>query len=254
MKNLLIITTAIILAISCRKTSEIDDFSDSLEVQEKNMSLITKFTGTGCAPCGSSGYTKFESFKEEYKGKATFLAFRSGVSMPNYYQAKSALTDEFGLRTSTPSFSYNYIQDDSKEIMKHVNSDVIVNSNYNLSISGDILNLETTTKFFQTVNGEYLILPYVVVNGIVGYQKNHPDSPNTKLDKNVAGVANPKTFSTKQYLGYTIGNGKIAKGYTINLDFEYRINSSWDKDKIEVVLVILKKENNKYVFVNSFSK
>lgn len=245
---------AIVLASSCRKTSEIENFSDTMDVQEKNMSLITKFTGTGCAPCGSSGYTKFEAFKDQYKGKATFLAFRSGVSMPNYYQAKKALSDEFGLRTSTPSFSYNYIQDDSKQIMTHVNSEVIANSNYDLSVSGDVLNLETTTKFFKTVNGEYMVLPYVVVNGIVGYQKNHPDSPSTKLDKNVAGVANPTTFSSKEYLGYTVGKGKIAKGYTVNLDFEYQINPSWDKDKIEVVMVILKKENGKYSFVNSFTK
>ena len=245
---------ATVFVMSCRKSPEVLNETKTLDVEEQNMSLITKFTGTGCSPCGSSGYTKFEGFKEQYKGKATFLAFRSGVSMPNYYQAKTAIADEFALRTSTPSFSYNYIQDDSKQVMNHIDAPVIANSNYNLSISGDMLNLKTTTKFFKNVSGDYFILPYVVVNGIVGYQNNHPDSPNTKLDKNVAGIAHPTTFIQLEYLGYTIGAGKILKGYTANLDFEYKVDPSWDKDKIEVVLVLLKRENGKYTFVNSFTK
>ena len=254
MKELLIMAAATVFVMSCRKSNELVKETDTLEVQEKNMSLITKFTGTGCSPCGSSGYTKFENFKEEYKGKATFLAFRSGVSMPDYFQAKKAISEQFGLRTSTPSFSYNFVQDNSTKIKDHNNSSVVANSNYKLSISGDNLNLKTTTQFFQNASGEFYLLPYIVVNGIVGYQNNHPDSPNTKLDQNVAGIAKPTSVSELNYLGYLIGTGNVLKGYKVNLDFDFKINPSWDQDNIEIVLVVLKKEHCTYSFVNSFSK
>jgi len=247
-------SAAIFLAVSCKKSTEIDSFSDTLDVEKKNMSLVIKFTGTGCAPCGSSGYTKFENFKDQYKGSASFLAFRSGVGMPNFRDARTALVDEFGFRTSTPSFSYNLVQDDSKEINVHLNNEVIANSNYTYSVTDDMLNLQTTTKFFKSTTGEYYVIPYVLVDGIIGYQNNHPDSPNTLLSRNVAGVANPTTYIQKKYLGYRLGGNQFNKGYTVNLDFEYQVNPGWDKDQVKVVLVILKKENGDYSFVNSFSK
>lgn len=254
MKKIILLFSVLTLGSACRKTAEVTELTEVIEVEEKNMSVITKMTSTGCKPCGGYGINKFKSLKEDYKGKATFLALRSGVGMADVGPLKLSLKNEFDLKTSTPTFSTNFIQGNYDAVNEHFLAKVVANSNYKMSVNGNLLSLETTTEFFSDSQGDFYLIPYVVVDGILSYQSGHPDSPNAELNTNVAGVAVPGTSFTKEYLGYLVAHGNVKRGYKVNLDFNFQVDPSWDKEKISIVLVILNKHKDSYQFVNSYAK
>jgi hypothetical protein len=250
MKKISLLTIIFFIFFSCKKQSKMIE-TPTLDVEEKNMGVVAKRTSVTCAGCGNYGFTKFAQKEIKYGGNAVYMAWKYGLTQKGS-DLFWAVGPKFNLGTTTPTFFYNFSEGES--ITAHVNSPVIVNSNYDFSVSGSTINLKTTTKFFQDANGEFLLAPYLIIDGIIHNQNGHPDGINTVHHKFVADIAKPITTNKEKNFGYKIASGRTKANLMVNLDFETTKDSSWNINQISFGLILYKKQNDSLIFVNAFTK
>ncbi len=256
MKNIILVAFVTLAVASCRKTSKMEESDNTLEVTETNMAVVGKRTATWCGPCGSSGFPRFESLKEQYKGDAVFMAWKDAFTTTEGSTLFDEVGPKFNLGNSVPTFFYNFIPNaDDSVITKHLEADYVeANSNYEMEVSGQSVKLNTTTKFFANVEGTYYLAPYMIVDNIVGYQNGHPDGNNTVHHNYVARIAKPTTVSSVENFGYQLTTNGAERGFTINLEFTAKKEVSWNAKDISFGLVIYKQEPWGLQFVNAFTK
>lgn len=261
-KIILTLTLIAIAFSSCKKEVSNLEESSFLEVEEKNMGVVAKRTATWCGPCGGWGFEYFDQLKLQYQDKAVFMAFKTALDLPltygdTYY---SRVKDIFDIEGGTPKFFYNfdtihgYNYSGENSVVQHVNSEVIVNSSYDFKLSSDKIHLKTTTKFFQSVEGDYVISPFLIIDNQEGYQAGNDDGENTVHPSYVANLAHPINTEDVENWAYKVASGKVDKGYRINLEFEVNRDETWTEDDISFALILYKREGNKYKFVNAFTK
>lgn len=158
--------------ISCKKETSEKPATATLEVEQKNMGVIAKRTATWCGPCGGYGFVAFDNLLTNFQDEAVFLAFKGSFYHLDGYQVSQEgqllfdnINDHFNIAASTPHFFYNFSPNSSSGMVSaHNESDVVVNSNYEFEMQSDKIKLKTTTKFFQEVEGDYYITPYLIVD------------------------------------------------------------------------------------------
>lgn len=261
------LTLATALAISsCNKEEKPEtnsgnngDVYSSIEVPKENTALLVKFSGTKCPPCGGWGWTAFDEIMAANTGNSRFLVAFDQNFVSELYITTTAEDWKKALAiNSWPTFVANnkkqtkmngqYIDvDGTKANMAtvastHASSPVVVNSGFKKKVEGDVMTLNVKTKFFADADGEYYIGTYLAEDGIVGKQSGHP-TPTAATHHHTlrqTGASYGEVLST----GAVAANTEFKKEVTINLD------PSWNKDKLEVLIVIWKKVAGKYEFVN----
>lgn len=259
MKKIIIGLLAVTAFVACRKTSPMtkgEDLKEVLEVDESNMAVIGKRTATWCGPCGSSGFPRFESLEIDYKGKAVFMAWKDAFVSAEGTTLFDEVGPKFNLGGSVPTFFYNFIPNGADSLItNHIESDyVIANSNYKMTVEGQEVKLQTTTKFFSDVEGEFFVAPYMIVDGIVGYQNGHPDGVDTEHHKYVARIAKPATVSGVENFGYQLTTKGAQRGFTVSLDFTAKKDVTWKEKDISFGIIIFKKQTWGLEFINAFTK
>ena len=257
MKKIIIILFTTMLFVSCKKTSPMVESDNTLEVSETNMGVIGKRTATWCNPCGDWGFPQFESLKDKWGyDDIAYMAWKDAFVSPKGSELFDEVGPQFNLGGGVPTFFFNFLPTAPDSVLtKHIDAEyVIVNSNYDMVVSGDNIKLNTTTKFFLDVDGEYLLAPYLIVDNIIGYQNGHPDGNFTTHKNYVAGIAKPTTINEFRNFGYQITTNGAKRGYTINLDFEIDKNTTWKTKDISFVLLIFKKQSWGLEFINAFTK
>lgn len=254
-----------IFFIACKKEFSSEIETPTLEVVPENKSVIAKRTATWCGPCGGYGFDAFESFKNAYGDKAVFMAFKDAfrdtnnlVVSPYGDDLFQIVRDLFDITSGTPRFFYNFEHeglDASGYVYPHSEADVVVNGNYDFEIAEEEIILNTTFEFFQEVDGDYYVTPFLMLDDIIGFQNGHDDNMFTVHDVFVAGIAQPKGF--EQDLDkwfFPMANGKLRQNHKKNLSFYIEHDERWAKENISFVLVMWEKVGNNFRFVNAMSK
>jgi hypothetical protein len=247
---------------ACKKEVSNLEESSFLEVEEKNMGVVAKRTATWCGPCGGWGFEYFDQLKLQFQGNAVFMAFKDALSLPmtdgdTYY---SRVQDVFDLEGGTPKFFYNFNPENGynysgeNSVTQHINAEVIANSNYEFTLSSEKIHLKTTTKFFQSAEGDYVIAPFLILDNQTGNQAGNDDGPDTVHPGYVANLAHPINTEVVEPWAYKVASGKIEAGYQINLEFEVDRDGSWTQDDISFGLILYKRDGNNYEFINAFTK
>jgi len=247
---------------SCKKETSKLEASSFLDVEEKNMAVAAKLTATWCEPCGGWGFDFFASLKDDYKDKAVFMAFTHSLSdvAPQGDEFFVRVNQLFSIGGGTPRFFYNFDtiygvnHAGASGILQHIESEVIASSNYEYTLSDDKIHLKTTTKFFKSQEGDFMISPFLIIDNQEGPQLGRADSPNTVHSAVVAELAHPINSEVLDLWAYKVASGKVKKGYQINLEFETARDPLWTEDDISFALVLYKRVGNKYKFVNAFTK
>jgi hypothetical protein len=253
---LFILTLAL---FSCKKEVSNLEESTFLDVEEKNMGVVAKRTATWCGPCGDWGFDYFDNLKQQYGDEAVFMAFKDAFGAEgDYYFTR--VNEVFGVGGGTPRFFYNFDTihgvnyAGAGSVAQHNDSEVIANSNYEFTLTDDKINVTTTTKFFKSDQGEFLISPFLIIDNQVGYQNGNADSPNTVHPKFVANKAHPIGNEVADSWAYKVASGEVAKGYQINLEFEVNREPQWVEEDISFALILYKRVGGQYKFVNAFTK
>lgn len=265
MKKIIVLMSAFLIAAvlfnGCKKKVEPPvEPKPAHQVEEKNMGLVFKFTGTNCYYCGDWGWDMFKDLITQYHKKdAVCIAAYSQNSFAKLLVSPIAtdMDRRVPVTAGYPTFTGNF--NDawsggntfqsmnniiSTSINTHKNDPVTVNVGYSQKIEGEKLVVSTSTKFFKDTEGDYYLGVYVLENGIVANQSGPKGGPNAIHD-NVLRGGNGSW-------GELISSGSVAKGKFFDKVVSIDIPSEWNKDKLSVYTVIWKKNNIKYDFVNAY--
>lgn len=228
--------------------------------EEKQLSLVNKFTGSLCGPCGSWGWTVFEDIIEAIDGKAVIMGTYSQNFVAQLFITQTA-TDwdqRFG-SNSWPTFTANTVIKSGNTLQEIVDNVVdavdlknaespIAQSVYLYEINDNMITINTVTKFFEDVTGNFYLGAYLIEDGVIGYQAGNAAGPNASHHKVLRGSASSSSW------GEEIVDTEAFTGDYFNKSFEMEIGSSWNVDNIEVALIIWeKKSSSNYKFVNTYS-
>lgn len=260
MKKLLYIPVVLSLLIACKKPVSDLETTPILDVEEKNMGVYAVRTATWCWACGTSmnaSHNFWELNKEEGVGMAFKDAFSGEFGQHSDWGSHlfSVVAAQFEISTSTPTnfqnFNYNSVNEHTSS------SVVVVNGNYEIDFNGNDMTIRTTSKFFSEYTGDIYLAPFIIVDDLVGYQTDHPDSPNTVHKRYVADVAVPINKSAeddKHEWGYLISSGDVKRDHTVNMTFKATKKAHWANNKISIGMIYFRKVGNQFFFLNAFTK
>jgi hypothetical protein len=258
MKNLLFIPVIAVALFSCKKESSNLEPTPTLDVEKKNMGVYAVRTATWCGPCGGS-LNNTQTVFENVKDVAVAMAFKDAFSEA---QAPfgNFLFDEidpmFEVGNSVPTTFQNFNATFPASINEHVDTTVTLNGNYEIEFNGTEMTINTTTKFFKEYVGDVYLAPYIIVDSLVGYQNEHPDSPETVHMKYVADIAYPSSRDeeAKYEWGYLVSSSLVKDGHKVNLQFKAEKREHWQNHNISIGMIYFKKVGAKFVFLNAFTK
>lgn len=286
MKKVLLSAFAIMLIFSaCKKTENTPEPAtggdpnpggnepQEIVVTKANMSMVTKMTGSLCPPCGSWGWTSFESLINDNKGDAFFV----GAYSDNYV-ARLFITDEAEVMenrwgvTGFPTFAANAVAqldragggvNVNSEIAKtnavvasHKVDEVYVNSGFRTSIDGNTMTIETKTEFFKEISGDLYLAVYLMEDKVKGAQSGHPDGANALHHYVLRGSATLDGAAKAETWGYSIGEPGINTSTPAGtiVDNKYTIDiSGYDQSHLSVAVVVYRKLGVRYSFINAYS-
>lgn len=270
MKKILFSALVLGLAFSgCKKDDDKEETAPlpqpAVTVPQANNSLLQKFTGTKCPPCGAWGWTMMEELSTYAEGKAFVISTYSQNFVAEGFitQTSSDMDVAWSIGNSGyPTFTVNAVPqldrgstvNTANEKAKcqtamdnHKAAPVVANVGIAKSISGSTMTIKTSTQFFQAASGDYNLAIYVTEDGAMWKQSGHATGASTAIPHHhvMRGAVNGTW-------GELIMNGSIAAGSFKDKSFTFSLDPSWNAANIEVVAVLWKKNSNgKYDFVNA---
>ncbi len=256
MKKVFLVFAAIAFVIACSKDETTTlPTSQTLNPQKVQWGLCIEYTATWCGPCGNWGAPLAH---EVYNmGKVAVIACH--VSNDPMYDAAlySSLTNDRSTGGGVPAFWMGDTKTSSSSAMTQLLTkipDASVDLTY--SISNGKMKVNTRSKFFNAVSGDYYLSVFVLEDGI--------DGSSTAGDYAQNGVSNPTTYkhdfvlrasATSNCYGEQIATGSIAANKSIDKSYEITLKSDWKKT-LYPCAVLWKKETGTpaYKYVNAIYK
>jgi len=241
----IITLTLILLSFNCIKAQDVP------EIQQ---SMITKITATWCPNCGNWGWYFYEDIYSDNADKALLITAHYSGDLQNNtaedfatnfnvnYQPKFIVGNEnqevLSSNTSSKRTAIKNLVDNNFGLAP------VVNAGLQVTKDGDILTVQTRTRFFQSTDGEYYLGVYVIENGVVNYQNGQG---NNAVHKNVL-----RASMSVGSFGEIVASGSIAAN--AEFDKEYSIQlGNWNINNLEIATIIWKKVGSTYEFVNTHS-
>ena len=218
----------------------------------KQRAVAIYFGGTWCPPCGAYGKPAKEQLTADLKSDVVLIScqLNGGVADPMNCADANLFAQGFGV-TGVPMMYTG----GANEVMKGVGggttmaASVLANAKATIAlpafanisgtatISGSTITVNTTTKFLKDQAEEYMVAAYVLEDGITATQ-----SSDGSVNKNIHDhVLRTKLSST--VFGETIGTG-FKTGDSKEKSFTGTLNSSWKTDKLNVAVVLWRKNTD----------
>ena len=259
MKKLTLILLAFVLIASACKKDEDEDEAKLVPVKQINV-VVLEQTGTWCGACPSAA-TVLHGLGEKYGKRIIGLAIHGANGDPMEISAFGSFRQDRN-SSSFPSF---FITEDRINTSKTaceaaidakkaepVKAAIAISS----TIENGKISVQTLTKFYSALSGDYYLSVYVTENGIDG-------GPSSGAYKQTSGGADYKhehvlraTSVDGNFWGEKIvtspgADSEVEKSFTIP------VGAGWNTSKLHVSAVLWKMEtsgNNSYVFVNAVNK
>ncbi|KAA5536414.1 Omp28-related outer membrane protein [Taibaiella lutea] len=217
----------------------------------KSRSVVFKFTETWCGPCGEWGWELAEDIIGDLGDKGYYIGVM-GSSTPATMDANcyDAFESNFPI-TGYPTFMVNntdggFILSSVQNVYNPVYTTAPVVSPAGVyTIANNKITLNTKTKFWSNTTGDYYVAAYVVEDsvlatqngqtGMVGHHHILRGSMNTDLSPWGQNLVN----------GSVNANAEYTKAFTMD------IAQGWVANKLEVYVIIYKKEGTTYKVVNA---
>jgi hypothetical protein len=229
-------------------------------VLKENKSMVVKFSGTNCPPCGTWGWQMASSLKDGVEGFGTFMTvYGQNFVAENYITGESTTLQNAWGATGYPHFGANgsvtsidrsagvNVAAEEQEIYDRVNAhaaaDVVANTTLNYEIVDGKINMKYAVAQWADLTAPYLAI-YVIEDKVEGYQAGHSEG-NGALHKNVL----RKELTAGE--GYGSAVEGLAVGTNVTGEISIDVDSEWDASKISIVPVMYSKVVGGYSFVNA---
>lgn len=227
-------------------------FNSTAQTPEKKArAIVFKFTETWCGPCGSWGWQTAEETIAQLGDKGYYIGVM-GSSSPASMNANchSAFANNYNI----PGYPSFVIKEDinsqtSGQVMSLVNAFAattpLASPAATVSISGTTLNVSAKAKFWAAASGEYYLTAFVVEDSVMATQNGQSGTVAHHHIMRGSMAANASPW------GQMIATGSVAANAEYTQSFSMPVNTAWNKAKLEVYVVIFKKNGTKYEFVNA---
>lgn len=201
-------------------------------VPEENTGLVTKITATWCGPCGLWGWEAMEEIMASHGEGHIVTALYAPASSKLYNVGAEELAQEIGYG-GTPNFAGNGLDQGTAAAMTTPivdtfanNAPVIANAAFEIqNVDDDTLIILVRTKFFENVDGIFILKPFLVENHVMEEQNGHTeDASHHNVHR---GNFTPLTDSTNIVL-----NGSASAGDVITKRYMIEYDPSWDLDEM----------------------
>lgn len=226
----------------------------SQDVPEVQFSMITKITATWCPFCGTWGWDVFEELLSQNQDKAIVIANHYSGDLRN--QTASDIADNlnsfgqpvFYLNNTNQNITSGNRESRLSEVKEKVDDNyeasVVANTGLTASLSGNILTVNTKTRFFQQAEGEFYLGVYIIEDNVIHQQASRSSMAN---HKNVMrGSVGTGSF------GVQLASGTIDAGSEFIQEYAAELNSGWNTDNIKLATIIWKKQGDLYLFYNGY--
>ncbi len=224
------------------------------QVAQEQRLVITKRTASWCPNCGTWGWTLFKNLLDDNEDKAVLIAAHySGVLAT---AAAEEFTDNFGgfyqPRFFVGAVDQNANSGNIASIRTSVKDQVdaafsltpVANAGFEPVYRNGAIEVDSKVKFFQPAQGEYYLGIYLIENNVVASQSGVGNNANhMKVFR--------ESFTTSTW-GKQIVSGSVNASAEYDLSYSLAIGDPEGYD-YEVVGIIWKKENDKYLPVNAWS-
>jgi|GEM_PF-4504138 len=223
-----------------------------VEKQDLRKPLITKATATWCNICGSFGWDNFHDLLDAHNESAVFIAIHADDESQLFSETAAIfsenLIDFFGVpelflgRDPVP-FSRRWANS-AKEYIDEFNEQPIpIQSNLSFQFVNNRIEVETKIKFRQSEDEPRYMSLLLIENDVVEYQFNQgPKAVHSKV---------LRTHITPEVFENLISTDPINANDVFNKEFSKVLDDEWEKENIEVVLIIWRKFGDHFQVVNS---
>lgn len=218
--------------------------------EKKSKAIVFKLTETWCGPCGSWGWQTAEEVISQLGDKGYYIGIM-GSSSPSSMNAncQSAFQNNY----SIPGYPTFLVKEDvnsqySSQVMSLVNAFAattpVASPAAKYSISGSTLNVTAKAKFWSAASGEYYLSAFVVEDGVMAAQNGQTGTVahHHLMRGSMATDLSP--------WGQMVATGSVAINAEFSKTFSIAIKPEWKKEKLEVYVVIYKKNGTHYEYVN----
>lgn len=233
---------------------------DVTTVKKENQSMVVKFSGTNCPPCGTWGWSTMETLVSDVKGEGfAMTAYGQNFVARNYIiSAATTLQDAWGasgyphfgangsLTTVPRSGSVNVaaeIQEIQDRISDHSSAEVKANTTLKYEIVDGKITMNYRSAAFTSVSNPYLAI-YVLENKVEGFQAGHPDSEKALHKYVLRAEATAGAGYGSEIEGLSVGND-VSGSVSIDVDGE------WNADNLSIGVVMYSKDGDTYNFINA---
>lgn len=242
--------------------------SVSAQVKE-NKGMIGKISATWCNPCGTWGWNLMNNaittnaatsfpisiFPDNNDGNwhntdfynAANLALANAITY-NGFPSFSANAKDVSKKNTNPDNTINtsgVTADLNAALSAFAAAPVIASTGVTYKITGNTIEVNTTTKFWAAASGTYNVAVYLLENA------SHIQNGQT------GAVTHHNVFRTtfsNSVWGDQIATGSITANQTYTKKFSYTLTGNeatvWDKTKFQPVVVIWKQNGTKWDYVN----
>jgi hypothetical protein len=252
---------------SCKKDDKKDETDDNAITAKAHsqvqVPIVYKSTGETCYYCGDWGWQAWIDLSNNYKGTAlTWANYSTGFSNGHFrgqelnssVSTMEAIKQNFG-SGGKPNWYVNGVSlGTSKSAADNAaaasvataSSSVVASASIEGTLEGDVLTVNAQAKFYSAASGEYYMAAYVIENNVSGPQAG-PIGASGNVDHHLLMRG---SMSTAPW-GEQIVASSAAAGSTVDKTFTVTIPSTYNKDNINVGIIIWKKNGAKFAYVNA---
>lgn len=237
----------------------------NLVVPETNTSLVVKFSGTNCPPCGGWGWGAFsEIIAGTSDNSVHLIAYSSNFVAEHFITPEATALDDAQSITGYPSFSVNdvprldrpngsvNVTNEKKMCIDaaaaHAAAPVEMSAAISYEIKDGKIHIYYKVKAFKDMPEDNYFAIYVLEDKVKQYQAGYPDA-NNAIHKHVLRKGVDGAWGIQ--LG-AMTSGQVVTGtkeVTINED--YSTGLTWNEDNIEVIGIMRYEVSSVKVFVNA---
>lgn len=236
-------------------------FAQTLEVPLQKKALLFKATASWCTPCGFYHYVTDEIYNQ-HSDSILFLNGHVATSeVGDMYSGDMHNLLNGGGGIPSYSLSGVHLADWPPTVEMILNeasnffaSDIVANVAFQYEIAGDELTINTTTKFFQDATADkFYVGAMVVENNILVNQQMEggvEEMIQHRIQRTVLGELNDMGEGKKLWAD-EIASGTVAGGSVINHSFSQTLNSEWNDDELEILVVIWQRVDDTFIALSA---
>ncbi|MEM9991636.1 MAG: T9SS type A sorting domain-containing protein [Bacteroidota bacterium] len=227
------------------------------EIQQEQISLITKKTATWCPTCGGQAWGSFLDMIDENGDKAISIAAHFSSASELYSSTAAALVSNFQSSPGQPVFYYNStrlngrgsatVQDVTERVSNAFEQTPLVGLGLEAAFENGQFTVAYALEFLEATTGDYQIGFYPIRKSVIANQASRGSNADHKqiLDEALLDAN----------FGIPVSSGDIAVGSTVQQRLV--INAAGytddiDNENLELAVIVWKKVgDNDYEYINA---